>query len=307
MTVKQSQTSENMGNDKSDTHTPRSIVIVTGLSGAGKSSALTAFEDTGYHTVDNLPLNMLTSLVDMDGGDEKALPLAVGIDSRALHFSPKGFEAIVKTLRCRNDLAVHILFLDASDDVLIKRFSETRRRHPLTSGHNLRAAIKSERVTMSAVRPLVDGILDTSTRNSTDTRRIIQKRFSGKHSPGLVITFMSFGYAAGVPRDADLVFDVRFLRNPHYDDKLRNQTGRDKAVANYVRADIGYNDFMAKLIDMLEFLLPRYREEGKSYLTLAFGCTGGRHRSVAVAEAVAQKIALDGIAVNLFHRDTVLE
>ena len=156
---------------------------------------------------------------------------------------------------------------------------------------------------MSQLRPYVDGIIDTSTRTGADTKRIILKRFAGEDGPELNVTFMSFGYSKGVPRDADLVFDVRFLRNPHYVDDLRPLTGKDKRVANYVRADDGYADFIDRLQKLMEFLLPRYREEGKSYLTIAFGCKGGRHRSVMMSETMAGSLSLDGMVVNLFHRE----
>jgi len=185
----------------------------------------------------------------------------------------------------------------------MKRFSETRRPHPLGERQLLRAAIKQERDVMAVVRENIDGILDTSARTGAETRRIIRRRFAGDHMPKLIVTFMSFGFANGVPRDADLVFDVRFLRNPHYEDELKKLTGREEVVANYVRADEGFDKFVIKLEDLLGFLLPRYRDEGKSYLTIAFGCTGGRHRSVAVAEAIAGQSAVDGMAVNLYHRE----
>ena len=285
----------------------RPVFIVTGLSGAGKSSALAAFEDLGYHTVDNLPLTMLENLLDLESAEGMLLPVAVGIDSRTLYFSPQLFSQTVQSLKARFDIALHILFMEASDTILMQRFSETRRRHPLAKGRILRAAIKHERSVMSEIRHAVDGVVDTSLRTGAETRRIIQTRFTGRHSPGLRVTFMSFGFAKGVPRDADMMIDVRFLRNPHYNAKLQPLTGQEKAVANFVRADEGYGDFMEKLIDFLSFLLPRYVEEGKSSFTVAFGCTGGRHRSVAVAEAVAKTVELDGAAVNLYHRELMSE
>jgi len=281
----------------------RQLVIVTGLSGAGKSAALHSFEDIGYQTVDNLPLSMLGQLLDEAESDVTQIPIAVGIDSRTLHFSPLHFADTVDEVRKRSEIQLHVLFMDASDEVLMTRFSETRRPHPLGERQLLRAAIKQERDVMSVVRENIDGILDTSARTGAETRRIIRRRFAGGHMPKLIVTFMSFGFSNGVPRDADLVLDVRFLRNPHYVDGLKEQTGREEAVANYVRADEGFDKFVSKLEDLLGFLLPRYRDEGKSYLTIAFGCTGGRHRSVAMAEAVASRSAVEGMAVNLYHRE----
>lgn len=281
---------------------PRQLVIVTGLSGAGKSAALHAFEDIGFQAIDNLPLTLIESLIEdlREGATDN--PVAIGIDSRTLHFSPDLFVEVQRRLRSRADIRLHILFMDASDDVLLKRFSETRRPHPLGERQLLRAAIQQEREMMTVVREHIDGILDTSTRTSAETRRIIRRRFTTV-AADLIVTFMSFGYAHGAPRDADLVLDVRFLRNPHYVTELKPLTGRHDAVANYVRADDSFSPFIDKVCELLTFLLPHYRAEGKSYLTIAFGCTGGRHRSVATAEVVAGQMAVDGLAVNLYHRE----
>jgi UPF0042 nucleotide-binding protein len=286
-----------MGDEK------RTIVVVTGLSGAGKSSALRAFEDISYHAIDNFPLTMLGNLL-LDADNERSnVPLAVGIDSRTLHFSPDHFAQEMNVLRKRGDITLHVLFMDASNDVLMKRFSETRRRHPLEQGKPLRHAIKEERLLMSELRLALDGIIDTSNRSSADTRRVIVERFSKDRDRSLVITASSFGFSKGVPRDVDLVFDVRFLRNPHYVANLKNMTGQDDAVANYVRADEGFAEFVSKVTDMIKFLLPRYQVEGKSYLTIAFGCTGGKHRSVMMAETFAGIIDQFGNKTNVYHRD----
>ena len=283
----------------------RQFIIVTGLSGAGKSAVLDAFEDISYQVVDNLPLTLVENLIDDSAHLESNRPIAVGVDSRSLHFSPDLFVETVARVRARTDVQLHVLFMDASVDVLMKRFSETRRPHPLGEGRLLRAAIKQERDLMAGLRDHIDGIIDTSTRTAADTRSIIRRRFAGDNPPSLIVTFMSFAFSKGVPRDADIVLDVRFLRNPYYIEALTALNGRDKKVANYVRADEGFGEFKNKVQDMLTFLLPRYRDEGKSYLTVAFGCTGGQHRSVAVAEAVASESAIDGMAVNLYHRELV--
>lgn len=280
----------------------RQFVIVTGLSGAGKSSALHAFEDLGFQAIDNLPLTMVETLVSDHAVKPDAVPIVIGIDSRTLHFSPDLFVEVQSKLRNRGDINLHVLFMDASDEVLVKRFSETRRPHPLGDRQLLRAAIQQERDMMVSVREHIDGILDTSTRTGLETRRIIRRRFA-KEKARLIVTFMSFGFAHGSPRDADIVLDVRFLRNPHYVPELKEMTGRDEAVANYVRADEGFGPFVEKVSDLLSFLLPRYAKEGKSYLTVAFGCTGGQHRSVATAEMIAGEMAIDGLAVNLYHRE----
>ena len=278
------------------------LVIVTGLSGAGKSAALHAFEDIGFQAVDNLPLTMIESLVDNLDMSGETKPVVIGVDSRTLHFSPDLFVEVQQRLRSRDDIRLHILFMDASDDVLTQRFSETRRPHPLGDRQLLRAAIQQERDLMTVVREHIDGILDTSARTSAETRRIVRRRFA-KESDDLIVTFMSFGFAHGAPRDADLVFDVRFLRNPHYIPELKPLTGRDEVVSNYVRADDAFTPFVEKVRDLLSFLMPRYKAEGKAYLTIAFGCTGGQHRSVATAEAVAGQMSVDGLAVNLYHRE----
>lgn len=280
----------------------RQLVIVTGLSGAGKSAALHAFEDIGFQAVDNLPLTMVEALIDDENLESVDRPVVIGVDSRTLHFSPDLFVDMQKRLNARDDIRLHVLFMDASDDVLTKRFSETRRPHPLGDGQLLRAAIQQERDMMTVVRENIDGILDTSTRTGAETRRIIRRRFA-KESDDLIVTFMSFGFANGVPRDADIVLDVRFLRNPHYVPQLKPLTGRDDAVSNYVRADEAFPEFVEKVHGLLSFLLPRYQAEEKAYLTIAFGCTGGQHRSVATAEAVAGQMGIDGLAVNLYHRE----
>ncbi|WP_417449935.1 RNase adapter RapZ [Kordiimonas sp.] len=281
----------------------RQLVIVTGLSGAGKSSALHAFEDIGFQAIDNLPLTMLSQLLDEAISGDSDAPIAVGIDSRTLHFSPSKFEKALGTLRGRSDIHLHVLFMDASDDVLMKRFSETRRVHPLGEGRLLRAAIRQERDLMVPIRQHVDGLIDTSKRTGAETRRTILNRFTAHDEPNMVVTFMSFGFANGVPRDADMVLDVRFLRNPHYVPELKPKTGLCEEVASYVQADDGFEPFIEKTMGLVNFLLPRYRDEGKSYLTLAIGCTGGKHRSVTVVERIAGQMTLDGMTVNRYHRE----
>jgi len=284
--------------------TGRRLVIVTGLSGAGKSIALNAFEDLGYDIVDNLPLTMIERLMEEHAAAGVSDPLAVGIDARTLHFSPDAFIGLVMRLRQQQGVDLHVLFMDASDETLVRRFSETRRPHPLDADGRLPEAIVRERQLMAPVAEMVDSRLDTSMRTGAETKKLILARFDTGAKVRMVVSVMSFGFAHGAPRDADLVFDVRFLRNPHYVPDLKPQTGRDPTVAAYVRADAGFDPFVAKVSDLLDFLLPRYRDEGKSYLTVAFGCTGGRHRSVMMAETFAERLELDGIVVQVHHRDT---
>jgi UPF0042 nucleotide-binding protein len=209
----------------------------------------------------------------------------------------------MSTFRQNANVDLHVLFMDASNDVLMKRFSETRRRHPLEHGKPLRQAIKEERQLMAELRLALDGIIDTSNRTGAETRRVVVERFAEPAENSLVITTSSFGFSKGVPRDVDMVFDVRFLRNPHYIDALKPLTGQDDAVANYVRADEGFAEFVSKVSDMIDFLLPRYQAEGKSYFTLAFGCTGGKHRSVMMAETIGAMLKQKGLKTNIYHRD----
>lgn len=280
----------------------RQLVIVTGLSGAGKTSVLHAFEDLGFQVVDNLPLPMLEDLVDLTFR-QAGKPLAVGVDSRTLHFTPDAFIALAATLRHRRDLRLHLLFIDANDETLVKRFSETRRRHPYAGELPLRSAIEQERSLMAQTKSIMDAIIDTSDFTTTHTRRVVTTRYRREAGAGLVVTCMSFGFANGAPRDADLVFDVRFLRNPHYVAELRDHTGQNEDVAAYVREDESFQPFVDKVQSLLSLLLPRYRVEGKSYLTIGFGCTGGKHRSVMSAELFAKLLGNSGQTVNVYHRD----
>jgi len=287
-----------------DTHR---VIIVTGLSGAGKSSALRAFEDIGYHVVDNCPLPMLLDLIKLETS-QQAGPLALGVDIRSLAFSAEDFTRIVKDVRSLAGVALHVLLMDAHDDVLLQRFSENRRRHPLTTHAatdqlGLRKALAQERALMDHIRPVIDGLVDTSDRFSTDTRRLIRQRFALQSEPRMLITIASFGFSRGLPRDADMVVDVRFLRNPHYVETLRSHTGQHEDVANYVRADTGFQPFIDMMTQQILFLLPRYAEEGKTYFTLAFGCTGGKHRSVMTAETMAHILRDKGFGVAIDHRD----
>ena len=300
------------------------VIIITGVAGSGKSIALAAFEDLGYHTLDNMPLPLLANLLDLNHGERR---LAIGLDARSLSFSVDGFLKEAAALDRRADVRAHILMIDASDDTLIRRFSETRRRHPFsgasfdsTSDHavkqastkreaddvfapTLELAIAQERRMIAGVRDCVHAVIDTSYRSSAETRRLIRDRYAFDDDHRMAINIISFAYSRGLPRDADMVFDGRFLRNPHYNPALQPLTGLNSEVANFVKADESYLPFFNQVADQLDFLLPLMEKEGKSYFTLAFGCTGGKHRSVTLAEHMAAHIRQKGFAPRLDHRN----
>jgi UPF0042 nucleotide-binding protein len=276
------------------------VVIVTGMSGAGKSSALKALEDLGYEAVDNLPLSLLPALVS---GAPEDLPIAVGVDSRTREFSAERFTAMLEEVGQLAHVTPHLLFLDCDDEALMRRFTETRRRHPLADDRPVSVGIEMERSLMAPVLARADRVIDTSSMIVTDFRKAMQQRFQIAGRMPMRIFIQSFSYRNGLPRDADLVFDVRFLRNPHYVEALRPGTGKDPAVQDHIRGDQGFSEFWARLTGFLELLAPRFEEEGKSYLTIAVGCTGGRHRSVFVAESLAEWFAARGTGAELRHRE----
>lgn len=278
------------------------ILIVTGLSGAGKSTVLKALEDAGHEVVDNLPIGLMDGLLAGSG----TRPIALGLDSRTRAFDAKALAARVLALRDAGR-DVQLVYLDCADDVLIRRFSETRRRHPLALDRPAIDGIRAERDLLGQLKRSADLVIDSTDLSVTDLRARVTERFGGGFSPGLTVTLMSFGFAAGLPREADLVFDMRFLANPHWDAQLRPLTGEDAAVAAFVAADPLYAATLERIDDLIRTLLPGYAREGKSYLTIAIGCTGGRHRSVAVACALAARLgphlAQNGQTVALIHRD----
>ncbi|MBR0671070.1 RNase adapter RapZ [Neoroseomonas soli] len=280
----------------------RQIVLVTGLSGAGKASILRVLEDLGYETVDNPPLGVLEALVG--DGD---LPLAAGVDTRTRDFDPAAALALLARLRDRADIAVSLVFATAEEDVLLRRYTETRRRHPLAPGgplgHRVADGIARETALMAPLRDTADLVVDTSGLPLPELRRMIEGRFGQDGGPGMGVSVVSFAYPKGLPREADLIFDLRFLRNPHYVDELRPQTGRDPAVAAYIEADPDFLPFWRCMTEMLGRLLPRYAQEGKKYLTIALGCTGGKHRSVLAAERLAHHLQSQGWRVDLSHRE----
>lgn len=273
-------------------------VIVTGLSGAGKSTVLRAFEDAGFEAVDNLPMSLLPAL--LTAPDEH--PVAVGVDTRTRAFAPDILANRVAELSTARH-PVRLLFLDCADDVLARRFGETRRPHPLAPDRPVADGIARERETLARLRDRADLVIDTSDMSPHDLRRIVLERVLRAAPGALTVTVCSFGYARGLPRDADLVFDLRFLANPHWDPQLRPKDGRDPAVDAHVAADPAFAPAFARIMDLLLLLLPGYRREGRAYLTIAFGCTGGRHRSVAVAERVGQALRDAAWPNFVVHRD----
>ncbi len=279
------------------------MIVVTGLSGSGRSAALKAFEDIGYYCVDNLPFVLLRSFADFADRSEEAIRSAIGLDMREKNF-PEQFPSVYGELKA-SGIAVELLFLDASDQTVVRRFSETRRPHPLSHGATpLIDGIRSERAALSEVRKLADRIIDTSDYTVHDLRQAIERYYAtGDAGRPMLITLVTFGYKFGAPYDLDLLFDVRFLPNPHFVAELRPFTGEDARVRQHVTATADSAEFLAKLEEFLTFLLPRYRREGKSYLTIGIGCTGGRHRSVAVALMIADALRKKGFEVNVKHRD----
>lgn len=281
----------------------RRMVIVTGLSGSGRSAALKAFEDIGFYCVDNLPLDLLPAFVDFARESEEAVLSAIGIDIREKRF-PERFPMLYQEIRSRGN-SLEMVFLDASDQTIVRRFSETRRPHPLSRGNTpLLDGIRQERAALAEVKRLADQILDTSEYTVHDLRQAIERLYSqGAGGRPMVITLVTFGYKYGAPFDLDLLFDVRFLPNPHFAPELRQHTGEEQPVKDFIIARPDSVEFLARLEGFIEYLLPRYRSEGKSYLTIGFGCTGGRHRSVAVSTMIADRLRLKGYAVNIKNRD----
>jgi len=285
----------------SDAAPPARVLVVSGMSGAGKSTALKALEDLGYEAVDNLPLALFDRLLSPE---EVATgrPVAFGIDSRTRGFDGEAIAARLQALRA-DGLDVRLVFLDCAGGELTRRFSETRRRHPLALDRPAADGIAAERELLAPLRRWADAVIDTTDYRAADLRAVINERFGGEGGRPLTLTVMSFGFARGLPRDADLVFDLRFLANPHWDLDLRPLTGEDAGVAAYVAADAAFAPAFERIADLLLTLLPGYGREGKAYLTVALGCTGGRHRSVFVARALAERLAAAGYDPHLIHRD----
>ncbi len=276
------------------------IVLVTGPSGAGRSTAINALEDLGYEVIDNLPLSLLAPLLD---GPPISRPLALGIDVRNRDFGVDSLIAAIDDLSARAGDQVQLLYLDCSEDILVQRYSETRRRHPLSPDDPPLTGITRERDLLVPIRARADFLIDTASLSPHDLKAEIGSWFGHEDGTGFGITVQSFSYKRGLPRGLDIVMDCRFLANPHWDSGLRPRDGRDPAVVAYVEADPIYRAFFDQQLALLRLLLPAYRDEGKSHLSIGFGCTGGRHRSVAVAECLSAALATDGWQVSTRHRE----
>jgi UPF0042 nucleotide-binding protein len=281
----------------------REFVLITGMSGSGKGSVLKTFEDLGFHCVDNLPFDLISKFAEMCRQPGSRIDrAAVVVDIRegeALSQLPTLYQVLA-----RDNFKLSLVFLEASDRALLHRFEETRRPHPLGRDLPVREGIRLERMLLKPMRELADAVIDTTRLNVHELRELIQTRFGGRAARrSMLVSVVSFGFRFGVPSDADLVFDVRFLPNPNYVSALKKKTGRDRAVRRFMDSYPQTREFLARLMNLVLYLVPQYLREGKSYLTIAFGCTGGRHRSVALAEQVANTLASEGFKTKILHRD----
>ncbi len=276
------------------------ILLVTGMLGAGKSTALRELEDLGWEAIDNFPIRLLNRLV---GGEPGAQSLAVGFDCRTRGFAPASIIERVKGLGARSDVEITTLFLDCAGYELERRFNETRRRHVLAHGLPVAAGIAAERELLAPLRRWAEVLIDTTHFSSNDLQLRIRELFAESAPKPMTVTVSSFGFARGMPPVADLVFDVRFLDNPHWDPELREQTGQDQAVARHIEGDMAFESAFNRIRDLLLELLPRYAAQGKTYVNVAFGCTGGRHRSVFVAERIAEALREGGFSPTVLHRN----
>ena len=285
-----------------DGHRQGELVIITGMSGSGKASVLKAFEDLGYYCVDNLPVGLIPRFAELVGQSSEIERTALVVDvreGRQLEELP----AIMKSV-CRI-ISTKVIFLEASDAVLVRRYSETRRPHPLGANTTVKASLAAERKHLRHIRDLSDLVIDTSKFNVHELRAHITELFHKKEiGRNILVSCVSFGFKHGVPDDADLVFDVRFLPNPHFVPEFRPLTGRHPKVAKYIRSFPQTAEFIQRISELLVYLLPHYIHEGKSYLTIAFGCTGGQHRSVMIAEDVARRLKKAGYRIKVVHRDS---
>lgn len=307
------QAQSSVMSDESGSGTERTkqrLLLVTGLLGAGKTTALKVLEDLGWEVIDNFPIRMLEGLIDNTappGGDTPSgdgrMPLAVGFDTRTRGFDPHRIIASVKHLSARDDLELTTLFLDCSGKELERRYNETRRRHPLADDQPVAKGIAAERELLEPMRRWADMVIDTSAFSVNELQQVIRERFVAESTPVMTVTVSSFGFSRGMPPAADLVFDMRFLDNPHWIPELRPLTGRDAAVGTHIRADPAFTEAFDRIRDLILMLLPRYQAQGKAYVHIAFGCTGGRHRSVFTAEQIAAALRDSGFSPTLLHRN----
>jgi UPF0042 nucleotide-binding protein len=285
-----------------DTHSLAELVIITGMSGSGKASVLKAFEDLGYYCVDNLPVGLIPRFAELVGQSSEIERTALVVDVR----EGTQLESLPEILKSvRRMLPTKVLFLEAADAVLVRRYSETRRPHPLGTNTTVKSSLSAERRHLRAIRAMADLVIDTSKFNVHELRSYITQRFIKQETDkNLMVSCVSFGFKHGVPEDADLMFDVRFLPNPHFVPEFRPLTGRDPKVAKYIRSFPQSREFISRISELLIYLLPHYVHEGKSYLTISFGCTGGQHRSVMIAEDVSKRLRKAGYRVKTVHRDS---
>jgi RNase adapter protein RapZ len=277
------------------------LIIVTGLSGAGISTTMAVLEDMGFAAYDNFPLSLLQQLLQQEKTAQR--PVAISFDTRAHNFDPSALMKAITTLKQEGNWNVKTLFLSADESVLLKRFSETRRTHPMARDRAVSDGIAAEKSLLYGLKHEAGHVVDSSDYTVHDLRRFVEGFAGGMVEGRMNMSLMSFSYRHGLPREADLVFDVRFLRNPNWDKNLKEKTGLSPDVQDYVRADDAYTPFMDNIKSMLNLLLPRYQSEGKSYLTLAFGCTGGKHRSVTVAEDIGLFLKSHPVNLVIHHRE----
>ena len=277
------------------------LVILTGLSGSGKSTVLKAFEDMGFYCVDNLPVELIPIFAELhaagDGDFSRAALLVDAREGQQLQKLP----GLLKHLR--REHAISLVYIEANDDALLRRYSETRRPHPFGKDYSVRESLQYERKLMEPIRTLADVVIDSSRFNVHELRNFITRRFKNPERHPMLISLVSFGYKFGIPNDADLIFDVRFLPNPHFVPRLRRFSGKDVAVRRFIRSFPQTGEFLRRMEGLLAYLMPHYIEEGKSYLTIAFGCTGGKHRSVMLAEEIKKGLEKKKYATKVFHRD----
>ena len=275
------------------------LVLVTGPSGAGRTTAINVLEDLDFEAIDNLPLRLVPALVSAGGADR---PLVLGLDPRNRDFSTEAMVDMIDMLKARQGIKTTVLYLDAQADVLLRRFSETRRRHPLSPAESPELGVTRELDLMRMIRERSDVVIDTSDLNVHQLRAEVERLFAPKGRT-LAVALHSFSYKRGIPRSVDMVFDCRFLANPYWEPELRAHNGQDKEVQDYVMKDARYQGFFDRVLDLTLMLLPAYREEGKSHFSIAFGCTGGQHRSVTLAETLAKALAREGQQVSIRHRE----
>lgn len=282
-----------------------SIIFVTGMTGAGQTTALKYMEDLGYETIDNLPLDLLFQLFEQKR--EEKTPLCVSFGVRSYGFNPdlflKKYSELKDTKNFQDKYKFTLLYLDCEDTSLVRRFKETRHFHPLAMDRPILDGIQNERKILRSIQDKASDIIDTSTLTPWELKQVLHLKFAHQKTPELMTQIISFSYRRGIPREADLVFDVRFLQNPHYIANLRSQPGLNEEVGNYISEDPDFEGFMVNLKNLLKPLIPRYKNEGKSYLTIAFGCTGGRHRSVFIAEKIGKWLTEMQHHVTVIHRD----